>query len=145
MSKKDNKDYTFSFESSKTPKNIFETLLNVRKWWVGLYGEEIKGSSKKLNDEFTFGAGDGMHYSKQRLIELVPNKKIVWQVSESDLIFLKKSDEWTNSKICFEIFRQGNQTQVTFTHQGLVPKIECYNGCAGAWTQYMENLAEKLK
>jgi hypothetical protein len=141
----ENKNYTFSFESTKTQNHIFETLLNVRQWWKGLYGEDIKGSSEKLNDEFTFNAGDGVHYSKQRLVELELNKKIVWQVIESHLSFVKKTDEWTNTKISFEISKQEGKSKITFTHQGLVPKTECYKNCAGAWTQYLENLAEKLK
>ena len=140
-----NKNYTFSFESSKTPKDIFETLLNVRNWWSGLYEEKITGNSNKLNAEFTFRAGGGAHYSKQKLIELEPDKKIVWQVTESNLTFAKKTDEWTGTKICFEISTNGNRTKVTFTHSGLVREFECYNGCAGAWTQYLENFAGKLK
>ena len=145
MSKQIAKDYTFSFESAETSENIFETLLNVRSWWIGLYGEDIKGSSKKLNDEFTFNAGDGVHYSKQKLVELIPDKKIVWLVTDSNLNFLEKPNEWTGTKICLEISKKGNKNQITFTHQGLVPKIECYNACSSAWTQYLENLADKLK
>jgi hypothetical protein len=140
-----NNNYTFTFESSKDHKNIFETLLNVRKWWSGLFEEKISGSSDKINDEFTFLAGGGVHYTKQKLIELVPHEKIVWQVTESNLTFLQKQDEWTNTKICFEITRKENKTHVTFTHLGLAPKFECYNQCAGAWTQYLENLAVSLK
>ncbi|MEO5570156.1 MAG: SRPBCC domain-containing protein [Bacteroidia bacterium] len=145
MNTQETKNYTFSFESAKTPQNIFETLLDVRKWWVGLYGEDIKGSTNKLNDEFTFNAGDGVHYSKQRLIELVPDKKIVWKVTDSNLSFVKKTDEWTNTTICFEISKEGNKSKITFTHQGLVPKFECYNNCSGAWTQYLEKLAMSLQ
>ena len=138
------KDFTFSFESSQTPEKIFQELLNVRSWWSGLFGEEFKGASKKINDEFSFNAGDGVHYSKQRLIELVPDKKLVWQVLDSKLTFAEKTDEWTNTKICFEVSKHGNKTKVVFTHQGLVPKFECYANCSGAWTQYLEKLAEEL-
>ena len=145
MSKETSKNYTFHLESSDTSKNIFDTLLNIRSWWSGLYSETIKGDTKKLNDEFTFSAGGGAHYSKQKLVELIPDKKIVWLVTDSNLNFLEKPNEWTGTKICFEISKKGSKNQITFTHQGLVPKIECYNGCAGAWTQYLENLAAKLK
>lgn len=139
-------DYTYSFESSKSPEKIFETLLNARSWWSGLYEEKIEGSSNKLNDEFTFNAGGGAHYSKQKLIELIPNKKIVWLVTDSNLTFLKKSDEWTNTKIRFDIAEaQPGKTKVIFTHEGLVPKIECFNGCVGAWTKYIEKLEGKMK
>lgn len=138
------KNFTFSFESVQTPQDIFDTLIDIRKWWTGFYGEEIIGSSKKLNDEFIFRAGNGAHYSKQRLIEFVPDKKISWLVTDSNLSFLDKTNEWTNTKICFEISKQANKSQITFTHQGLVPKIECYNACSAGWTKYLEKLTQKL-
>jgi len=139
------KNYTFSFETSETPKNIYEMLLDIPKWWSGLFGEVITGKSQNIGDEFSFRAGDGMHYSKQKLIELVPDKKITWQVTESKLTFLKKQDEWVGTKIGFDISKEGNKTHVTFTHQGLVPDIECYDSCTDAWTQYLKNLSKKLK
>ncbi len=139
-------DYTYSFESSKSPEKIFETLLDVRSWWSGLHEEKIEGSSNKLNNEFAFNAGGGAHYSRQKLIELIPGKKITWLVTDSNLNFLKKPNEWTNTKICFDIFsEQTGKTKVTFTHEGLVPKIECYKGCVGAWTKYLNNLSNELK
>lgn len=125
MNKQHLKNYTFDFETSGSPKNIFEALLNVRSWWSGLYAETIEGSTDKLNDEFTFLAGGGAHYSKQKLVEIISGKKIVWLVTDSKLSFLKKMDEWTGTKICFEISKQGAKTQVRFTHTGLVPNIEC--------------------
>jgi hypothetical protein len=137
--------FNFSFQTSQSVENVFKKLLDVRSWWTGLYGEQIKGDNSMLNDEFTFKAGKGAHYTKQKLIEAEPNKRIVWLVTESNLNFLKKPDEWTGTKICFDISNQSGKTKVTFTHEGLVPKIECYNGCAGAWTQYLENLEKHLK
>jgi hypothetical protein len=139
------KDYTFRFESSKAPETIFSTLLDVRKWWSGIYGEEIKGNTKKIYDEFSFSAGDGAHYSHQLLTELVPGKKITWQVTDSKLTFLDKPDEWKGTEICFDVVTKGNKSQVTFTHRGLVPAIECYDTCSDAWSQYLKKLAEKLK
>jgi hypothetical protein len=137
-------DFTFGFESSKSVEKIFESLLDTRVWWSGLYSEKIEGTSNKLSDEFTFKAGDGAHYSKQRLTELIPNKKIVWLVVESNLTFLKNSGEWTGTRLCFDIFGKGNKSQIRFTHFGLVPAIESYDGCARAWTKYLENFAKKL-
>lgn len=69
-------DFTFSFESSESPKRIFERLLHVQSWWSGIFSESFSGSSAKLNDEFTFSAGDGAHYSKQKLIELIPEENL---------------------------------------------------------------------
>lgn len=140
---KDN--FQFSFTTSRLPKEIFPILSDPANWWIGLYNEVIKGSSKKVNDEFTFSAGGGAHFSRQRVVELTAGKRIVWLVTESNLSFLAKKDEWNNTKICFDIESQGKITTVTFTHEGLSPQIECYDGCSSAWSMYLENLRNKLK
>ena len=136
--------YTNSFTSSKTSEEVFDVLLNVQQWWSGFYEETIKGKSKRVDDEFIFKAGGGAHYSKQKLIELIPNKKIVWLVTDSKLNFLNNASEWTGSKICFDISANNNKTKVTFTHDGLVPQIECYNDCSGGWSKYLGKLKNDL-
>lgn len=139
------KNYTYSFTTSKSPNEIFELLLNIDKWWSGIYEETITGSSQKPNDEFSFSAGGGMHFSKQKLVDLIPDKKIVWQVMESNLSFLENPKEWENTKLIFDILVTENGTRVIFTHEGLKPQIECYDQCSNAWTQYLHNLKNKLK
>lgn len=141
----DNQNFQYNFTTSKKPNEVFKHLLNPKNWWVGLFGENINGKSKELNDEFSFEAGDGVHYSNQKLIELDADKKIVWLVTESNLSFLKNTNEWAGTKICFAIDRENDKTKVTFTHEGLIPKIECYDGCSGAWTQYLQKIELKLR
>ncbi len=133
-----------SFKTSKSPKEVFNLLLDIEQWWSGIYGEEIKGESKKIGDEFTFMAGGGAHYSKQKLIELIPNEKVVWLITDSTLSFLSNTGEWINTKIGFTISTEENSTVITFTHDGLVPQIECYNACSGGWTRYLDKLEVKL-
>lgn len=138
------KSFTRSLYTARSPEEIFDLLLDVKAWWSGIYGETITGRSSKINDEFSFLAGGGVHFSKQRLIELVPNSRITWLVLESNLTFLADTKEWANTKIQFDITKQGGQTMVTFEHEGLIPPFECYNECSEAWTAYMENLQTKL-
>jgi uncharacterized protein YndB with AHSA1/START domain len=145
MKKQETKSFKYSFESVKPQEEVFKLLLEIDKWWSGLFEETITGESHRLNDEFSFKAGGGVHYSKQKLVELVPNERIVWLVTESHLSFLKDTNEWANTKIRFDMAKEGTKTKVTFTHEGLVPNIECFDSCSGAWTQYMENLEAKLK
>lgn len=135
-----NKSFQYSFTTSKSASDVFAHVINPNNWWVGLYGETIEGKSKGINDEFSFKAGDGVHYSNQKLIELETNKRIVWLVTESNLSFLKNTNEWAGTKICFEIENTGTKTKLTFTHLGLLPDIECYESCSGAWTLYLQNL-----
>ena len=138
------KDFTITHLVNQSPKEIFNTILDVRGWWSGLHAEEITGTTDKLNSEFTFLAGGGAHYSKQKLIEAIPGEKIVWLVTDSKLTFLDNEEEWIGTKICFDISAQGDKTQVRFTHLGLVPSIECYNECSRAWSQYLKKFLSPL-
>lgn len=145
MSNQNSTSFSYSFVSSKSPGEIFQLLLNVDNWWSGLYSESTTGKSEKVNDEFSFSAGGGAHYSKQKLVELIQDKRVVWLVTESNLAFIRDTKEWLETKICFDISEENNKTKVTFTHDGLTPKIECYNNCSNAWTQYLINLEAALQ
>jgi hypothetical protein len=125
--------------TNRSPEEVFHAVNNVRLWWTGYYSEKINGDSQQLNDEFTFSAGDGVHFSKQKLIEVIPGKKIVWLISEANLSFVEKPDEWVGTKVIFTISKKGDKTELIFTHEGLTPDFQCYEGCAPAWTQYLDN------
>lgn len=130
---KQEKDFTTSILVDNSPAKVFAAINNVRGWWQG----EIKGSTEKLNDEFTYQM-PGVHFSKQKIVESIPGKKILWQVTESNLSFVNKTDEWTGTTIEFDIQPEGEKTKIIFTHHGLVPTIECYGGCSGGWAKLME-------
>ena len=134
-----NQNFNVTLLVDQTPEEVFNAVTNVRKWWSGYYSEEIEGSTEKFNDEFSFRAGGGAHFSKQKLVEVIPNKKIVWLVTDSELSFVENKNEWIGTKIIFEISKKESKTQLTFTHEGLVPEFECYDSCSPAWTQYLQN------
>lgn len=133
------KDFTLTLLTDQAPQKVYQAIKNVRAWWSGYYSEEIIGNTENLHDEFSFRAGDGVHFTKHKLIEVIPDKKVVWLTMESDLSFINKKDEWTGTKVIFEISKKGDQTQLKFTHEGLTPQVECYDACAPTWTQYLQN------
>ena len=132
-------NFTTAFVVDQTPKQVFNAVTNVRGWW----SEEIEGSTEKLIDEFTYHYGD-VHISKMKLIEVIPNKKVVWLVLDNYFKFTNDKNEWKDNKIIFEISEQGDKTQLQFTQLGLVPEYECYDVCRDAWTNYINNSLRSL-
>ena len=129
-----NKNYTATIEVAKSPQDVFDCIKEVSKWW----SKDFEGNSTKLNDEFVIHHPD-RHYSKQKLIEVIPDKKVVWLVTESKLNWLEKNKyEWTNTKMIFEITTKGDKTLLHFTHEGLVPGKECYARCEQGWNMVIK-------
>jgi len=128
-----NKDFTYTLTVSQTPQQAFDAINNVRGWW----GETVEGGTEQPGDEFIYRHKD-IHYSKQKLTEVVPGKRVVWLVTDSNLSFVKPHDEWTGTEISFDISLQGDQTQILFIHHGLTPVFECYSACSGGWTYYLQ-------
>jgi hypothetical protein len=114
---------------SQTPKEVFDAISNVRGWW----SESVEGVTDQLNAEFLQYYRD-IHIAKMRIVDFVPNEKLSWLVLDSHFSFTKVETEWKDTKICFEISREGNKTKLLFTHQGLVPQYECYDVCNDAWS-----------
>ena len=66
-------------------------------------------------------------------------------MTDSKLTFLSDPGEWTNTKFGFDLSTEEEKTLITFTHEGLTPRIECYDQCSAGWTGYLNNLSKKLK
>jgi hypothetical protein len=126
-------NFTSTLLVDQSPKEVFDAVNAPQDWWSG----DFEGSTKQLNDEFTYRYKD-FHYSKQRVVEMIPNEKVVWLVTESQLNFVEDKDEWTGTKIIFEISKKGDKTQLKFTHLGLQPQVECYSDCSTAWGQLVQ-------
>jgi hypothetical protein len=129
-------NFTLTFSVDQTPDQVFAAITNVAGWW----SRELVGSSKKAGDVFTYRHKD-LHASTQQVIEAIPGKKVVWEVLEAELSFVKDKHEWKGTKISFEIGSKGKKTEVQFTHFGLSKSCECFNACSEGWSFYiMESL-----
>jgi len=134
-----NQDFTTSFVVDQSPDEVFAAINDVRGWWTG----EIEGSSDKLDDEFTYSY-QGFHRSTQKVTELTPGKKVSWRVIDASLSFVENKGEWIGTEISFEISKVGDDTEVRFTHGGLVPEFECFNDCSNGWSFYVDGSLRSL-
>ena len=79
-----------------------------------------------------------------KITEVIPNKKVVWQVMDNYFSFTKDKSEWKDNKIIFEITEKDNKTQLQFTQVGLAPEYECYDICENAWSTYIQKSLHSL-
>ena len=135
----DSQDLTYSFTVDQSPEEAFAAINNVRGWWSG----EIDGETDKLGAVFTYRYKD-IHMSKHRITEFVHGKKVVWLVLDSFLSFVEDKTEWNGTSVVFEIAQKGKQTEVRFTHAGLNPQQECFDGCSNAWGSYVNGSLRNL-
>jgi hypothetical protein len=132
-------NFSTMLETSKTPNEVYTALNNVPLWWT----ENFEGGSKKLNDEFTVTFGET--YIKLKVVEMVNNYKVVWEVTDCFKHFLKNKKEWVGTKINFDIANESNViTNLTFTHFGLSSPLECYVVCRDAWNGYLQGSLKNL-
>jgi hypothetical protein len=120
--------YSTTFVVEKSPQDVFDAINKVPDWWSG----DVAGGTGKVGDVFTYTV-PGIHFSEQTITELIPGKKVVWRVSDAELTFVQDKKEWKGTDIVFEIAKKGDQTEVRFTHRGLVPDFQCHDACSNGW------------
>jgi NAD(P)-dependent dehydrogenase (short-subunit alcohol dehydrogenase family) len=121
-------DYVHTFVTVEPPAHVFSAINDPRRWWDG----EITGTTDELGAEFTYRYGK-QHVSVQRVAELIPTERVVWEVISSHLGFVDETEPWTGTRIVFDLEPSDNGTKVTLTHRGLVPLLECYAACSAGW------------
>lgn len=132
-------DFTTTLEFDQSAELVFEAVLKVRNWWTG----DIEGESSSLGDVFTYRYGD-LHYSKQEVTEVARNEKVIWHIVDANLSSVDNPKEWVDTNVVFEITEVGGKTQLRFSHNGLVPRFECYEACSNGWGFFINNSLRSL-
>ncbi|MDF2433285.1 MAG: hypothetical protein JWP44_2916 [Mucilaginibacter sp.] len=131
-------NYNCRITAKISPSEAFGGINRVSEWWT----ENLEGNSNNLDDVFTVTFGET--FATLKIIEFEPNKKVVWLVSDCNLQWLKDKKEWVNTKLIWEISTENNATQISMTHLGLVPTVECYSDCEKGWNFYIKESLFKL-
>lgn len=120
--------YNATISTSQPPEAVFDAVLDVRGWW----SQNITGDTAKLGDVFHF-SDQGITSSSFRLAEAVPSERVIWHIDHAHLAFVADHDEWTGTRIVFNIKSTEDGTTLTFTHEGLVQTVECFEACSRGW------------
>jgi hypothetical protein len=126
-------DYHSTIVAKITPKEALDKISRVSEWWA----KDFDGRSQKLNDVFTVRFGNGDMY-KVKVSEIIPDKKIIWDVIDSYQGWHKNHAEWVGTQIVWEVFPQKDNIEVMMTHVGLVPEFECFDKCSQGWDYLLQ-------
>lgn len=132
-------EYHSSITASVTPQEAFEKISYVSEWWA----KDFEGKSEEPNDVFTVRFQNGDMY-KVKVSEIIPNKKITWEVIDSYQGWHNDHTEWIGTTIVWEVFSQKDSLEVKMTHVGLVPEFECFDQCSRGWDYLMQKSLLKL-
>jgi hypothetical protein len=132
-------NYTSRLLVTQSPAVAFNAITNFKAWW----SEEIQGETNQSGETFFYHYKE-VHLCKLKLIELVPDKKLVYLVLDNQFSFIEDKTEWVNTRLIFDITEEEGKTSITFTHEGLVPECECYQVCNDAWTGYIQGSLQQL-
>jgi uncharacterized protein YndB with AHSA1/START domain len=135
----DQPGFTTTFAVEQSPKEVFNAINDVRRWWTG----SIEGEALERGDVFSYRY-EPFHFSSQEVIELVPDEKVVWRVIDSHLKGAADPSEWTGTDITFDIIALERGTEVRFSHVGLVPAFECFESCSGGWDFFIHRSLRHL-
>jgi uncharacterized protein YndB with AHSA1/START domain len=96
-------------------------------WWTtATHGDSKVGGVVK----FRFGERGGFD---MKVLELEPGKRVLWQVIDGP-------QEWIDTKVSFDLKRDGDTTIVLFKHQGWKEPVEFMHHCSTKWGVFLVSL-----
>ena len=132
-------NFSLTLTLDQTPEAVFAAIQNVRGWW----SELIEGAADHLGAVVYYHHQD-LHRCTFQVTEFVPGQRVVWHVLQNYFSFVEDKTEWTDTDIVFDIVPQGPQTELRFTHVGLVPQYECFHACSDGWSTYITGSLYRL-
>ena len=133
-----NQDFSYSLTVKATAPESMERIGQPGLWWA----KQFKGEAHKLNDEFSVYFGDT--FVNFKISELIPEKKVIWFVTDCYLHWLNDKTEWKNNEIIWTLTPEGDKTHIDFVHKGMTPESECYESCEPGWTHHIRDSLIKL-
>lgn len=126
-----NNDYHKTMTVDASAEEAMRKISEVNGWWA----KNFIGKADNLHDKFSVRFGET--YVDFQVSDLIPDRKVVWKVTDCHLHWIKAQKEWMDTEVVFELSKKGNETRIDFTHIGLVPGVECYHDCEVGWNGHL--------
>ncbi len=138
------KNYKATIISNLSVEEVYRAITEkMSDWWTSMSGKFLKISDQAKTD---FGGKSFWSFEATVLDE--PNK-IELTCHDANHIHEGLSDnirtEWLGTKLVFAITEEDGNTRIDFTHEGLVPELECFEVCKAGWDHFfLESLKDYL-
>ncbi len=132
------KNYHNSIAVAVSPATAFVGIANVGGWWA----KSFQGRATTVGDKFTVQFGETK--VDFEITESVPEKRIVWHVTDCFLPWLNNKTEWTGTNVAWDISSKEGIAHIDMTHVGLFPGVECYKACEDGWNGHITGSLQDL-
>jgi uncharacterized protein YndB with AHSA1/START domain len=136
------KSYTTEIQISTKPDSVYKALtVDIDKWWT-----ELSNKASHVGDQLVVHFEDNTKWV-MIISKSIHNQSLVWKVVKAnhDIADLTKKDEWKGTTIKWVIVENEAGSRLTLTHQGLVPKLECFEICEAGWGYFLGSLKDYLE
>ena len=123
--------YTTTFHAPVTPEQALAAAADPRAWWVAM----IEGSAEGVGDRFVVDV-PGLHHAELVVTSAEPGRHLAWAVQRSGADH--EIEDWVGTVITFDIAATDDGSEVTLTHHGLHPGLECHEVCSTAWDHHLD-------
>jgi hypothetical protein len=132
------RDYQATIKAKTSAEEAFLKINKVSQWWT----KGFSGKASKLGDRFAVRFGET--FVDFEIVELNPNMRIVWEVTNCNLAWITNKTEWKGTRVVWELGQKNGTTEVRMAHVGLFPGVECYDACKPGWDFYVTKSLQKL-
>jgi len=113
-----------------TPEKIYNavtTQKGIASWW-----SEHNNAKARVGSVYRISFG-GNYFKEIKVVELVPGKKVVWEI-------LDATPEWLNTQVVFDISMGNESAELRFSHAGWKKQTDMFAQCSYHWGIYLGNL-----
>ena len=134
--------YSTEILISAKPESVYRAItMDIDKWWT-----ELSNQAWQVGDQLVVRFEETTSWV-MTISEAIQNRSLVWKVvrANHDLDGLTIKDEWKGTNIKWKILENEVGSKVILTHQGLVPKLECFEICQAGWGYFLGSLKNYLE
>jgi uncharacterized protein YndB with AHSA1/START domain len=131
-------DYENQVHLNASQERVFEILTTAAEfgaWWVPATGSAAEGGELRI----TFDGIDDPLLLRVR--QATRPSAVTWDVTECAFL-----PDWVGTTLAITLGQDGcGGCDLRFRHEGLTPRLECYEMCRAGWEQYLPSLRDYVE